>query len=89
MIKLIENWLKFLSLSDTNNWEMYKETDWSIEIDYSRRPTRFYKHKKHPYFITNAFIKNPLHITDLITIFLMDYKNKNLIMDETLYVISD
>lgn len=89
MIKTIKEWLKWLSLSNPMNWEMYSERGWSEEMDYTSKPRRFYRHKKHPYFITNAFVKKPLHITDLINRFLLDYKNKSLLMDETLYVISD
>lgn len=89
MIKAIKEWLKWLSLSNPMNWEMYSERGWSVEIDYTSKPRRFYRHKKHPYFITNAFVKKPLHITVLINRFLQDYKGNNLIMNETLYVISD
>jgi len=89
MIKLIKEWFKFLSLSNPMNWEMYSERGWSSEMDYTSKPRKFYRHKKYPYFITNAFVKKPLHITDLINRFMTDYKNKALLMDETLYVISD
>jgi hypothetical protein len=89
MIKTIKEWLKWLSLSNPMNWEMYKERGWSYEMDYTSKPIKFYRHKKHSYFITNAFIKNPLHKTDLINRFMTDYSNKTLLMDETLYIISD
>jgi hypothetical protein len=89
MIKTIKEWLTWLSLSNPRNWEMHSERGWSEEMDYTSKPRRFYRHKKHPYFITNAFVKKPLHITDLINRFITDYNNKALLMDETLYVISD
>lgn len=89
MIKKIKQWLKLLSLSNTNNWEMYGERDWNIEMEGYVSPRKFYKHKKHPYFITNAFIKKPLNITELVKMFLIDYKNKELIFGETFYKISE
>ena len=89
MIKLIKEWIKWSSLSNPMNWEIYNERGWSYEMDYTSKPSKFYRHKKYPYFITNAFVKKPLHITVLINRFMTDYKNKALLMDETLYVISD
>lgn len=89
MIKQIKEWFKFLSLSNPLMWEMYSERGWNQEYDYTSKPRKFYKHKKYEYFITNAFIKKPLHITELINRFLVDYKSKSLINNETLYVISD
>lgn len=85
----IKKWLKWLSLSNPNNWEIYSEREWSIDMDGYSKPRRFYRHRKHPYFITNAFIKHPLNKIDLINKFLFDYKNKTLLMDETLFVISE
>lgn len=83
MIKTIKEWVKCLSLANHNNWEMYSERGWSIEIDGSVKPRRFYRHKKYPYFITNIFTVNPLNIIYLVDKFMKEYKNKSLIMDET------
>lgn len=89
MIKSIKQFLKLLSLSNFNNWELYEERGWSYEMDYNSKPRKFYRHKKYPYFITNAYVKKPLHITDLVNMFLLNYKNETLWFDETFYYVSD
>jgi len=89
MSKSIKEWLKQLSLSNKTNWKLHSSTDWSYEMDGWSKPRNCYKHKKHPYVITNSFSKNPLHITDLVNRFMLNYKNEELIFGETLYVISD
>ena len=88
-MKKIKKYLLCLSLSNPNNWELYKKTEWSNDIDGWIKPRVCYRHKKHKYFITNAFTIKPLHITDLINKFMNDYKNDNLLMNETLYIISN
>lgn len=90
--KLISKYHKFLklrSLSNIKNWELTKERGWSIEIDYTSKPRKFYKHKKYSYFITMAFINNPVELIILIDRFIVDYKNNDLLMNETFYFICD
>lgn len=89
MITTLKNWLKFLSLSNCNDWEQYSKRGWNRDVDRWIRKTKFYRHKKYPYFITNAYMNNPLHITDLVNRFLKDYKKDNLLMGETYYTVSD
>ncbi len=88
MIKEIKNWLKWMSLSNTRNWYVHSERGWSEEQDYTSTPRKFYRDKKYEYFITNAYIDNPLHISDLVNRFMQDYKTDNLMMGETYYTFS-
>ena len=91
MKKLISNfkeWLKILSLSKSSNWVLTSEQGWSYEMDYTSKPRRFYKHKKYEYFITNAFVLNPIPIETLVIEFMLDYKNNLLIFNETMYTVS-
>lgn len=88
LIETIRAFLKLLSLSNYDNWELYKARDWSLDMDGYSRPRNFYKHKKYPYFITNAYIKEPLHITDLVNRFINDYNKGKLLMDNCYYIVS-
>jgi len=89
MLNYIRELWMWYSLSNPKNWYLYSEQKWSLEMDGMSKPRKFYRHKKHSYYITNVFIKSPLHISDLINRFLLDYKTKKLLMGETLYVVSD
>lgn len=89
MINSLKNWFKLLSLSNCNNWEMYKERGWHLEMDGYSKPRKFYRHKKYDYFITNIYTNNPLKIKDLVGKFLKNYKDNNLLMGETYFTISN
>ncbi len=89
MINIIEEFFKWISLTNYKNWEIYEKRDWSLEMEGWSKPRIFYRHKKCNYFITNVYVSKPLHITDLINRFLLEYKNKTLLMNETMYVISN
>jgi hypothetical protein len=89
MVIPIREWILRFSLSNPKNWYLHSEQGWSLEMDGMSKPRYCYKHKKHPYIITNVFMKAPLPFNELIDKFMIDYKNDNLLLGECLYVLSD
>ena len=63
-------------------WYVKTEWDWSDEWDYARKPRQFLKNRIYTdYMITSIFRNNPFTIKEAVRLFVIDYKNNELLED--------